>query len=251
MRIHSKFGNIVFFNIFNYDIIWFILNIWPRYLFLIHHLIIGRLFDLRTALNCLSTEFIFHLILSLLLQCLSAFDFIYSFHLEILLLLLKGLYLLFEFVYDFQDSHFVLVDLLDLVSVVHLILFGIHLPCGTVVVQKLLCVLQECFLPDAHIFDIFNLILIFTDINLIFISLFFLPASPPVLLWANLFQYDLLSRQFSPLCKLEYFVHQVLFQGLILDVIHFNHELINLLKVLFICLHAFVLDDILQYCISC
>lgn len=210
---------------------------------------IGWLFDLRTALNRLSAEFVFHLILSLLLQCLPAFYFIYSFHLEHLLLLLKGLYLLFEFVYDLQHSHFVLADLLNLTSVTDLILFGIHLPCSAEVVQKLLYILQECFLPDAHIFDIFYLILILLDINLILTFLFFLSASSPVFLWTNLFEYNILSRQFSPLHKLEYFIHQVLFQGLILDVIHFN-ELINLLKILFICLYAFVLDDILQYCVG-
>lgn len=151
--------------------------------------------------------------------------------------------------YHLQHSHFVLVHLLNLVGVLHLMLFEVHLPCGAEVVQELLYILQERFLPDAHIFDLFHLILIFLDLNLIAIVFFFLPASSPVLLWTNLFEYYILTRQLGPLYKLEYFVHQVLFQGLMLDVIHAN-QLIDLFEVLFICLHAFVLDDILQYCVS-
>ena len=149
--------------------------------------------------------------------------------------------------YDFQYSHFVFVDIFNLISFIHLIPFKIHLPCCTEVVQKLLYVLQECLLPDGHIFGI--LILILIDVYLVFIFVLFWLVSPPVFLWTYLFQYDLLGRQFGPLYKREYLVHQVLFQGLILDVIHLN-QLINLLKVLVICLNAFVLYDILQHSAS-
>ena len=221
--------------------------IWCRYSSLLQGWVSGWPLDLRATLNCLSTKLVLHLILGLLLQCLPGLHFLDSFHLQILLLLQQGLYLFLELVYDFQYSHFVFVDIFNLISFVHLILFEIHLPCCAEVIQKLLYVLQERLLADGHIFGI--LILISIDVYLVFIFVFFWLVSPPVFLWTYLFQYDLLSRQFGPLYKREYFVHQVLFQGLILDVIHLN-QLINLLKVLVICLNAFVLDDLLQHSAS-
>ena len=106
---------------------------------------------LRTALDSLSAELIFHLILSLLLECLPAFDFVDGLHFQHLLLLLIGLNLLFELVYYLQDSHFTLACWFDLATLAGLILFEIHLTSCAKVIQILLDVLKECFLSDAYV----------------------------------------------------------------------------------------------------